>query len=282
MRIEAVLDASIVCCWICKHECAPMSATAQITDSPGLSERPARLDTHCQPWSLAKMFERHRRLPCGTHLFLAGAPSSSVYMVVSGSFKVYATSLQGDEQVLGFFLPGDALALEAVSSQYHVYSAVALEDSEVGEHSLECLQSDLKNLHRLDEHDLLQHLCFATIANNYDALRNRSTKSAEQRLSGFLIFLWDRLDRNDQTRGELALTMSRRDIADYLGLALETISRIFSQLEQQNLIGVRRKFVQILDPDALRRLAGSERSSLPVRCQSPGKPEKGTSRGRNE
>ena len=210
-----------------------------------------------QPVSLATMVNRSKWVPRGRHLFLAGDPFRHVHLIVNGSFKVYATSLDGEEQVLGFFLSGDALGLEAAISQTHRYSAVALEDANVSELSLRQLQSKLDCPQEQDRQALLQHLCLQTIENNYVALRSRSAKFAEQRLSSFLLGLWDRLDATTQSHGELSLTMSRQDIGDYLGLALGTISRTFAQLEQQMLLEVRCRSVQMLDPDALRRLCCS-------------------------
>lgn len=242
-----------------------MSATAQhisnaVCIGQSLSVAPAESVTKRKPaWHLDAMSGRCRELLRGRHLFLAGDPCRHVHMIVSGSFKVYATSLDGDERVLGFFLPGDALGLEAATSQTHRYSAVALEDADVSEISLECLHGELNSEKIHNRHELLQRLCFETIANNYTALHGRSTKFAEQRLSSFLLGLWDRLDATTQARGELSLSMSRQDIGDYLGLALGTISRTFSQLEQQSLIKVRCRSVQMLSPDTLRRIVCSER-----------------------
>ena len=216
----------------------------------------------------ATTFERYKWLPRGRHLFLAGDPFRHVHLVVRGSFKVYATSLDGEEQVLGFFLPGDALGLEAAISETHRYSAVALEDASVSELSLFQLQGELDSPQDKDRQELLQHLCFETIANNYIALRSRSAKFAEQRLSSFLLGLWDRLDADTQALGELSLTMSRQDIGDYLGLALGTISRTFAQLEQQMLLEVRCRSVQMINLDSLRRLACSAEKTSPEYVRS--------------
>ena len=240
-----------------------MSATAQSIDCPvriGESrhiESAESYTTDEPPLLHAAMSGRCRWLPRGRHLFLAGDPFRHVHMVINGSFKVYATSLDGEEQVLGFFLPGDALGLEAAISQTHRYSAVALEDANVSELSLLQLQGELDSPEEHDRQELLQHLCLETIANNYVALHSRSAKFAEQRLSNFLLGLWDRLDATTQAHGELSLKMSRQDIGDYLGLALGTISRTFAQLEQQMLLEVRCRSVQMLDLDSLRRLACS-------------------------
>ncbi len=242
-----------------------MSVTAQRVDYPICLEQfhPVEplgtLGTHNSDPHAASVSGRCRWLPRGKHVFIAGDPFRHVHIVVSGSFKVYATSLDGDEQVLGFFLPGDALGLEAATRQTHLYSAVALADAEVSEVSLQCVCNESSNVERHHRQELLQRLCLQTIANNYSALHSRSTKFAEQRLSSFLLSLWDRLDVATQVSGELSLTMSRQDIGDYLGLALGTISRTFSQLEKQMLLEVRCRSVQMLDPDALRRLACSER-----------------------
>lgn len=243
-----------------------MSVTAQhIECSAGGGHMPTvesveSTETEPYPLNLAAMSRRSRWLPRGMHLFLAGEPFCNIRVVISGSFKVYASSLAGDERVLGFFLPGEALGLEAATSQYHMYSAVALEDAEVHEIPMEHLNGELDSEESHNRNELLRHLCFKTIANNYVALHSRSSKFAEQRLSGFLLSLWDRLESTTQASGELSLSMSRQDIGDYLGLALGTVSRTFSQLEQQSLVKVRCRSVQMLDPVSLRRLASCQRT----------------------
>lgn len=221
----------------------------------------AIVEVETYPLNLAVMSRRCRWIPRGMHLFLAGEAFCNICVVVSGSFKVYASSLDGDEQVLGFFLPGEALGLEAATSQFHMYSAVALEDAEVHEISLEKMDGKLDSAESHNRNELLQRLCFKTIANNYMAMHGRSTKFSEQRLSSFLLGLWDRLDATTQASRELSLTMSRQDIGDYLGLALGTVSRTFSQLEQRSLVKVRCRSVQLLDPESLRQLASSERTA---------------------
>ena len=211
--------------------------------------------------SSESLLGRNKWIPRGKHLFLAGDPFRHVHLVLHGSLKVYASSVDGEEQVLGFFLPGDALGLESATSQTHRYCAIALEDTSVSELQMNGFQGGLNDTQEQDRQRLLQHLCFETIANNYSALRSRSTKFAEQRLSSFLLDLWDRLDEHARKQGELSLTMSRQDIGDYLGLALGTISRTFAQLEQQMFIRVRCRSVTMLDPDSLRRLACSTQKS---------------------
>lgn len=243
-----------------------MRAAAHLVDYPtGASHAvstptPVRADVRDGPPELTTALGRRRRLGRGTHLFIAGDPFTSLYLVVSGSLKVYATSLDGDEQVLGFFLPHDVLALEAVSSRAHAYSAIALEDSTVAELSLERPRGEPGARRGAETHVLLQQLCCEAIAKDYAALRSRSMQFAERRLSGFLLGLWDRMSEGARARGELSLTMSRRDIGDYLGIALETVSRQLSQLEQQDVLRVRRRHLEILDPERLRQIAGSGRS----------------------
>ena len=218
-----------------------------------LGKRPARAESI----SIPPLCERYKQVPRGKHLSLAGDPFRHVHIVVNGSFKVYATSLSGEEQVLGFFLPGDALGLESVTDNTHRYSTVALEDATVSELSVLQPHGELEQANDKNRQALLQHLCFKTIANNYSSLHNRSTRFAEQRLSSFLIDLWDRLASTTELHRRLALTMSRQDISDYLGLALGTISRTFAHLEKQSLLRVQCRSVEIIDLEALRRLACS-------------------------
>lgn len=235
----------------------PFARTQRVKLAAAQSSEPVTAQRRSMKF--ASVSSRCRWLPGGRYLFLTGDSCRRVYIVVSGSFKIFASSPSGDEQIVGFFLPGDVLGLEAAICLTHRYSAIALEDAEVCELPLESFSCEIDNTQSHDSHTLLRQLCVDTIASNYAVMHSRSAKFAEQRLSSFLLNLWDKLDAAKQARGELSLTMSRRDIADYLGLAVGTISRTFSQLEQESLVNVRCKSVRMLQLDGLRRLASGER-----------------------
>jgi CRP/FNR family transcriptional regulator len=194
-----------------------------------------------------RMVCSRRHLRSGERLVLAGEKASAFFAVQSGCFKASA-----GERVVGFFLGGNLIGLEGLASGQHGVSVVALEDSVacvLPYDSVERTERDLppvqRRLHALLAHEIErdQHLA-AMVA---------STR-AEQRLAGFLIDLSERLVRRGYSASDLRLRMRREDIASYVGLNRETVSRLFSQLEERALIAVQRKHVVIRDMEGLRRL----------------------------
>lgn len=197
--------------------------------------------------------KRLRKISRDQHLFLADEVFRSCYLIRTGTVKVYFSCNDGEEQVVDFALPGEIIGLEAADSGYYPYSAVALENC--GICVVSCQQ--LMQLQPDSWHDLYTD----AIAKNYSALEILSKKGADQRLASFLLNLSGRLGKRGHYKSryyllEFNLSMSRRDIGDYLGLALETVSRLFSQLETQGLLQVRCRRVRIMNFAGLRRLAG--------------------------
>ena len=190
----------------------------------------------------------------GQHLIRAGDNVRSLYIVCSGAVKVYLTTEDGTEQVLGYFLPGETLGLEAVKSRRHGYSAVVLETSSICELSLKRLETLATNLVELQ--DRLTELYASAVARNYAALWILSKKGADQRLAGFLLDLSERYGQHGFSASEYYLCMSRRDIGDYLGLALGTVSRLLSEFEAKGLLDVKRRHIRLLHINGLRALTG--------------------------
>lgn len=201
----------------------------------------------------------------GEHLFRQGDSLNGLYLVRSGAVKVYALSHDGAEQVLGFYLSGDILGLEAVESGSHGCTAVALETSSICELSfarIEALPPALTGLHKW-----LGKAYGKEIARDYALLRLLGQKSAEQRLAGFLLHLAERFGRRGFSSREFNLSMSRYDIANYLGLALETVSRLFARLQDNRVLAVNRRHISIRDPALLQQLAGVNTADVPCYMQ---------------
>ncbi len=201
-------------------------------------------------------FTQVRKWEPGQHLFRTGDSVRSLYFVHAGAVKHYIASEDGnEEQVLGFFLPGETLGLDAVKAGHYGCSAVALQASSVYELSLQRLNrlawaSGVPN-------DPLTDLYTSAVARDYIALWILSKKAADQRLAGFLLDLSERYTQRGLGVGVYHLCMSRRDIGDYLGLALGTVSRLFSEFEAKGLIAVQRRDIRLLQMKALRSLAGN-------------------------
>lgn len=197
-------------------------------------------------------------------LFRNGEALRGLYVVKTGSVKTYVSD--GKEQVLGFHLPGELIGLGAIEQHCHSRSAKVLETSAICEIPylpLEQLASSLpmlqRQLYRLLSRELNQHS---------EMLLLLGRKPAAERLATFLNDLSQRFGRRGLSATEFTLSMSRHDIGNYLGLAVETISRLFSRFQADGLLQVDRKQIKLLDGAALKRLSGAPVTPPPRRHRS--------------
>jgi len=195
---------------------------------------------------------RRGRLGGGQLLFQAGDTFHGVYAVTAGAVKTIAM-LDKDPQVVDFHFPGDTVGLDAVDSGVYTYTARALTET------LVC-RVDLSQAESLGEgFPVFQSEMIRLIG---EQLRHEQSlsillrkQSAEQRIATFLLSLagasmWS------QPRGvELQLPMARKDIANYLGVAVETLCRLFKRMQDEGLLESDGRFVRLLDVAALKELA---------------------------
>ena len=199
--------------------------------------------------------KERRTLSRGDYLFFAGDPFHSLYAVYSGSVKVFTLSDEGEEIVFGFYLPGDLIGPEAIQNRVHSFAAVALETSSIGQISYHRLQALCNKTSELQQ--LLTQLYRQELARECALLFLKSKKSADGRLASFLLDLSKRYAELGYSAQEFNISMSRTEIGNYLGLASETVSRIFGRFQEDALLKVRKRYVQILDRAGLQALAGS-------------------------
>jgi CRP/FNR family transcriptional regulator len=195
-----------------------------------------------------------RRVARGASLYHSGDSFESLYAVRSGAFKSVGVSRQGDEKVTGFHLPGELLGLEAINSGRHGYSAVALEDSEVcilPFAPLERLAGSMPVL----QHQLLRVLS-SDISRDHGLMLLLGSMTAEQRLAAFLLSLSRRHERLGFSANRFVLRMTREEIGNYLGLTLETVSRLLSRFQRQGLITVQQRDVEIRNAGSLAEMVG--------------------------
>jgi CRP/FNR family transcriptional regulator len=187
-------------------------------------------------------------------LYRPGDPFFALYAIRLGTFKTLLLAEDGREQVTGYHLAGEVVGLDGISDDRHACEAVALEDSEVcvlpfGR--LDALARDIpalrRNLYRLIARDLCR---------DQDMMLLLGSRCAEERLALFLLNLADRYQLRGYSSREFVLRMTRDEIASYLGLKLETVSRLFSHLQEQGLLQVQGRAVKLLDLGALKRLIG--------------------------
>ena len=196
-----------------------------------------------------------RTLDRGGMLYRDGDPFEALYVVRSGSLKTFVLDDSGDMQILGFHLPGEIIGFDALASNRHVSQAEALERSSICELPYARLQqvtSEVPALHRQ-----LMRVISREVIEEHRHLVMMGRQQAQEQLAIFLKSLADRYQRLQRDGTALTLSMSRYDIANYLGLVVETVSRLFSRLEEMGVLEVNRKSVRICRPDLLAGLCRS-------------------------
>lgn len=202
---------------------------------------------------LDEIVKRGRPLNKGEHLFRQADEFHAVYAVRSGSFKTYFTSDDGSEQVTGFYLPGEILGMDGISSLKHCSSAVALETSTVCEipfNRLEELSSQLPSLQRR-----FFQVMGKEIAKDQQMLTLIGKNSAEERVAALLLSISTRNYNRNLSATRFRLSMSRAEIGNYMGLTVETVSRVMSRLQKQEVIKVDNREVEVIDMDKLKDIA---------------------------
>jgi CRP/FNR family transcriptional regulator len=200
------------------------------------------------PWRGVQIVQR--RVKRGALLYRAGDPSQSLYVVRSGCLKSVRGLEGGREQVTAFHLSGDLLGIDGIAPELHASDAIALEDTRL------CLVS-YGQIERPDRaaqwlcHALLRAMS-AEIVRQHALLLLLGTMHAEERVAAFLLDLSQRYRVLGYSPSRFLLRMTRRDIGSYLGLKLETVSRILSRLHEQGVLGVARRNIWLRDPAALR------------------------------
>jgi len=198
-----------------------------------------------------------KRLPPlqkGQNLYRTGDNFKSIYAIQHGAIKTYGITVDGREQITGFHLSGEIVGLDAIDSNQHPCNAVALEETEVCEIPFAKLESLSQKIPGLLHN--ISRIMSREILREENVLMMLGGASAEQRLARFLLSLHKRLSiRQTEQADCFQLCMSRQDISNYLGLALETVSRQLTHLHDINVINIQNRKIQILALDTLQSLA---------------------------
>ncbi len=196
------------------------------------------------------IINRRQRYKAGQHIYRAGDFFQFLYAIRLGSFKTYELNKDGREQVIGFHMTGELMGMDAISSDAHACSAVALEDSEICEIPFIKLESLIREIPTLQRQ--FHRFMSREITSDHRLMILLGTLTAEERLATFLFHLSERLQARGLSPKTIHLTMSREDIGNYLGLKLETVSRMFSKFQEEGLVEVDRRELKIKDPQALK------------------------------
>ena len=203
---------------------------------------------------LDRVVEDRVRLRKGETLYRAGDGFRALYAVRLGTFKTTVLAEDGREQVAGYHLQGDLLGLDGLGTERHGCGAVALEDSEVCPIRFESLEEVARSVPPL-QHNLHQFLA-RKISHDHGVMLLLGSMRAEERLASFLLSLSARYRSRGYSSTAFMLRMTREEIGSYLGLKLETVSRLFSRFQDEGVLEVKGRDVRIVDLAALRKLAG--------------------------
>ena len=202
---------------------------------------------------LDRIVNRRRPIARGEHLFRIGDPFRCFYAVRSGSVKSSALMEDGREQVTGFHLPGELVGLDAIASGRHHCAARALEVTSVCEVPFEHFEKLWETVPSLPRQ--MMRIMSRELAQEHVQLVQLGQKTGAERLAAFLLSLSARLRQRGFSESEFHLSMSRIDIGTYLGLAEETVSRLFRLLQELGVLTVSRKHVRIHGFERLRLFA---------------------------
>ncbi len=186
-----------------------------------------------------------RRIKRGEALFAAGDEFKAVYAVRSGFFKTSLTDGEGREQVTGFFMGGELLGMDGIGTGRYNNASIALEDSEVCVLPYALIEKMAAEMPSLQRH--LHAVLSREIVRDHGVMMLLGSMRAEERLATFLLNLSKRFTARGFSPSEFHLRMTRDELGSYLGLKLETVSRLFSRFHDDGLIEVQQKHVRIRD-----------------------------------
>jgi len=194
-----------------------------------------------------------RRVSKGDVLFHMGDKFNNVFAIRLGHFKTYQVSTDGVEQITGFQMAGELLGMDGIGTDRHSSYAVALEDSEVCEipfNRLEELFAEIPILMRHFHRTMSQE-----ITRDQSAMLLLGNMQAEQRFAAFLVNLSTRYKVRGYSATSFQLRMSREEIGNYLGLTIESISRLLSKFKKMEWLNVDKREITINNLDTLKLAA---------------------------
>ncbi|MBI5625652.1 MAG: helix-turn-helix domain-containing protein, partial [Nitrosomonadales bacterium] len=186
-------------------------------------------------------------------LFRVGEPLRAIYAIRCGSVKTYVLTDDGRMQITGFHISGELLGLGTIAAIHSTSEAKVLETTMVCEVPLDVLEmyceetpSVRQQMIKIMSHEILD---------NQDLMLLLGKKNADERLATFLLGISRRFQKRNYSPTEFNLSMSRSDIGNYLGMAEETVCRVFTRFQDDGLLTTERRQVQILDLARLKAIA---------------------------
>ena len=211
---------------------------------------------------LDQIIGQRRRIARDERLYQMDEPFRNLYAIRFGHFKTYQINAAGEQQITGFQMAGELLGMDAISGDRHHCDAVALEDSEVCEIPFARLEDLFGQVPTLLRH--FHRIMSQEITREQNVMLLLGNMRAEQRFAVFLTNLSARYAARGYSPTSFQLRMSREDIGNYLGLTIESISRLLSRFKKQGWIAVDKREVSLLDPAMLKAMAAGTETCSPM------------------
>ncbi|PVZ70544.1 fumarate/nitrate reduction transcriptional regulator Fnr [Pelagibaculum spongiae] len=202
---------------------------------------------------LDEIIKQGQRVEKGQHLFRSGDEFKAIYAVRTGAIKTYSITPSGEEQINGFYLPGEIMGMDGINTNHHVNSAKALESTTVCEVPFNRLEELTKVLPGLQRHFF--QMMSKEIREEQQLIMLLAKKNAEERIASLLLSISTRNGRRRLSTTAFRLPMTRVEIGNYLGLAVETVSRVLTRFQKQGILAVESKEVRINDYQKLCQIA---------------------------
>lgn len=250
---------------------SPLSSTPVVSTSVSLHE----IKAHCLNCSMRQLclpvgvdreglhqidalVTERLRLKKGDTVYRAGDPFTALHAIRVGSCKTTVLGENGYEQVAGYHMMGDIVGMDGIGTERHSGQAVALEDTEVCVLPFERLEELARHVVPLQRN--LHKVLSTEIARDQNVMLLLGSMRAEERVAVFLLNLSQRYHQRGYSATEYVLRLTREEIGSYLGLQIETVSRVLSRFQAAGLIQVQGRVVKLFDLPALRHIAGQARS----------------------
>lgn len=234
-----------------------MNATAIPLQVPGTTHR-TPMQAEAGPIDVEEL-GRHvsvvrRKLATGQHVYHAGQPFHAIYLVHAGFLKTCELAEDGRDRVTGFRMRGDLIGVESIGLASYSCDVLALDDSEVWELPYPPVLMACLRMPELQSR--LTAALAEEIRNDRAWMLALGTLTADQRVAAFLLDMAERHLRLGFSPRHFLLRMGRADIASFLALKHETVTRALSRLDRLQFIAVQRREIRVLDADGLRLMAG--------------------------
>ena len=187
-------------------------------------------------------------------IYRSGERFDALYAVRSGFVKTSVLLEDGRDQVTGFYMGGELIGMDGIGTEHHTCDAVALEDSEVCVIPFARLEDLSREVHALQHH--FHKVMSREIVRDHGVMMLLGSMRAEERLAAFLVNLSQRFTARGYSPSEFYLRMTREEIGSYLGLKLETVSRVFSRFQDDGMVSVQQKHIRIIDIPRLKQVVG--------------------------